>query len=185
MSVSAGACATGQRSFSARPADPSNLRSPKRRAKQFRVGSQTVVYEAVFSFPAASMTAPIFSTRQYARIVDGWVRRAGLDSAAYGTHSMRRTKAAQIYCKTANLRAVQLLLGHSKLDYVPCRTMSRFVSIYLMYNATFLASGHSLCCHRLRRKARSLSSGRYRPGCPLRGATASRTCCFNSRLASR
>lgn len=55
-------------------------------------------------------------TRQYARIVDGWIKRAGLDSAAYGTHSMPRTKAAQIYRKTANLRAVQLLLGYTKLE---------------------------------------------------------------------
>jgi len=56
------------------------------------------------------------STRQYARIVHGWVENAGLDSSAYGTHSMRRTKAAQIYKKTGNLRAVQLLLGHTKLE---------------------------------------------------------------------
>ena len=45
-----------------------------------------------------------------------WVERAGLDSSAYGTHSLRRTKAAQIYRKTGNLRAVQLLLGHTKLE---------------------------------------------------------------------
>ena len=45
-----------------------------------------------------------------------WVERAGLTSSAYGTHSLRRTKAAQIYKKTGNLRAVQLLLGHTKLE---------------------------------------------------------------------
>jgi len=56
------------------------------------------------------------STRQYARIVHAWVERAGLDSSAYGTHLMRRTKAAQIYKKTGNLRAIQLLLGHTKLE---------------------------------------------------------------------
>ena len=50
------------------------------------------------------------------RIVHAWVESAGLDSTAYGTHSMRRTKAAQIYKKTGNLRAVQLLLGHTKLE---------------------------------------------------------------------
>jgi site-specific recombinase XerC len=44
------------------------------------------------------------------------VKAAGLDDSAYGTHSMRRTKAAQIYRKTGNLRAVQLLLGHTKLE---------------------------------------------------------------------
>jgi integrase len=52
----------------------------------------------------------------YARIVHAWVESAGLDSSVYGTHSMRRTKAAQIYRKTGNLRAVQLLLGHTKLE---------------------------------------------------------------------
>src|SRR5437870_7631316 len=56
------------------------------------------------------------STRQYARIVHGWVRKIGLDPAAYGTHTLRRTKAALIYRRTKNLRAVQLLLGHSKLE---------------------------------------------------------------------
>jgi len=56
------------------------------------------------------------STRQYARIVESWVSQIGLDPAAYGTHSMRRTKASLIYKRTKNLRAVQLLLGHSKLE---------------------------------------------------------------------
>ena len=55
----------------------------------------------------------------------GWVRDVGLDWTAYGTHSMRRTKAALIYQRTKNLRAVQLLLGHSKLDYRQSRPMSR------------------------------------------------------------
>ncbi len=56
------------------------------------------------------------STRQYARIVEGWVQSIGLNARTYGTHSLRRTKAAVIYRKTGNLRAVQLLLGHSKLE---------------------------------------------------------------------
>ena len=67
-------------------------------------------------FPSHFHDQPHISTRQYARIVHHWVERAGLDSSAYGTHSMRRTKAAQIYKKTGNLRAVQLLLGHTKLE---------------------------------------------------------------------
>jgi len=54
--------------------------------------------------------------RQDARIVHRWGARAGLDSSAYGTHSMRRTEKAQIYKKTGNLRAVQLLLGYTKLE---------------------------------------------------------------------
>ena len=69
-----------------------------------------------YLFPSRFHDQPHISTRQYARIVHRWVDRAGLDSSAYGTHSMRRTKAAQIYKKTGNLRAVQLLLGHTKLE---------------------------------------------------------------------
>jgi integrase len=62
-------------------------------------------------FPSRFHDRPHISTRQYARIVHRWVERADLNSSAYGTHSMRRTKAAQIYKETGNLRAVQLLLG--------------------------------------------------------------------------
>lgn len=60
--------------------------------------------------------SPHLSTRQYAQIVRGWVMLLSLEPSAYGTHSMRRTKVVQIYKKTGNLRAVQLLLGHTKLD---------------------------------------------------------------------
>ena len=63
-----------------------------------------------------SRGSPHDSTRQYARIVHRWAAAAGLDPSAYGTHSMRRTKATLIYKRTKNLRAVQLLLGHSKLE---------------------------------------------------------------------
>lgn len=56
------------------------------------------------------------STRQYARIVKSWVAGVGLDPINYGTHSMRRTKATLIYKRTKNLRAIQLLLGHTKLE---------------------------------------------------------------------
>jgi integrase len=69
-----------------------------------------------YLFPSRLRARPHLSTRQYARIVHAWVENAGLDSSAYGTHSMRRTKAVQIYRKTGNLRAVQLLLGHTKLE---------------------------------------------------------------------
>jgi integrase len=69
-----------------------------------------------YLFPSRLQAQPHLSTRQYARIVHAWVASVGLDSTAYGTHSMRRTKAAQIYKKTGNLRAVQLLLGHTKLE---------------------------------------------------------------------
>ena len=56
------------------------------------------------------------STRQYARIVESWVKKIGLDPATYGTHSLRRTKASIIYRQTKNIRVVQLLLGHRKLE---------------------------------------------------------------------
>lgn len=69
-----------------------------------------------FLFPSRLAKSPHLSTRQYARIVQGWVGSIGLNPATYGTHSLRRTKAALIYRKTGNLRAVQLLLGHSKLE---------------------------------------------------------------------
>jgi integrase len=69
-----------------------------------------------YLFPSRFHDRPHITTRQYARIVHRWVERAGLDGSAYGTHSMRRTKVAQIYKKTGNLRAVQLLLGHTKLE---------------------------------------------------------------------
>lgn len=55
-------------------------------------------------------------TRQYARLVKAWVASVELEPSAYGTHSLRRTKAAQIYKITGNLRTVQLLLGHTKID---------------------------------------------------------------------
>ena len=69
-----------------------------------------------FLFPSRKSAKPHLSTRQYGRIVDGWVVSVGLDRRRYGTHSWRRTKVSQIYKKTGNLRAVQLLLGHTKLE---------------------------------------------------------------------
>lgn len=67
-------------------------------------------------WPSRIHGSPHLSTRQYARIVRGWVTSVGLEPGAYGTHSMRRTTVAQIYRKAGNLRSVQLLLGHTKMD---------------------------------------------------------------------
>jgi len=69
-----------------------------------------------YLFPSRIHASPHISTRQYARTVDKWVALIGLDPSAYGTHTMRRTKATLIYRRTKNLRAVQLLLGHTKLE---------------------------------------------------------------------
>ncbi len=56
------------------------------------------------------------SSRQYARMVHRWISNIGLDDRGFGTHPLRRTKVAQLYRKTGNLRAVQLLLGHAKIE---------------------------------------------------------------------
>jgi len=67
-------------------------------------------------FPSRMLTGHHISTRQYARLVKHWMALIGVDASAYGTHSLRRTKVALLYRKTGNLRACQLLLGHTKLE---------------------------------------------------------------------
>jgi integrase len=78
--------------------------------------AQAHLTSSQFLFPSRVTTSDHLSTRQYARIVDSWVDSVGLDTVAYGTHTMRRTKATLIYRRTKNLRAVHLLLGHTKLE---------------------------------------------------------------------
>ncbi|WP_246812388.1 tyrosine-type recombinase/integrase [Microvirga sp.] len=67
-------------------------------------------------FPSRVNRRRPMTTRQYARLLASWLRAIGLDPSAYGTHSLRRTKASMIYRRTGNLRAVQLLLGHTKIE---------------------------------------------------------------------
>jgi integrase len=67
-------------------------------------------------FPGRRDPSRGMTTRQYARLVGEWVASIGLDASKFGTHSLRRTKAVLIYRRTGNLRAVQLLLGHSKIE---------------------------------------------------------------------
>ena len=69
-----------------------------------------------YAFPSRIDRTSHMSTRQYARLVDEWVTAIGLRSEEYGTHSLRRTKASMIYKATGNLRAVQILLGHTKIE---------------------------------------------------------------------
>lgn len=69
-----------------------------------------------YAFPSRVDRTGHMSTRQYARLVDEWVTAIGLRRAEYGTHSLRRTKASMIYKATGNLRAVQILLGHTKIE---------------------------------------------------------------------
>lgn len=70
----------------------------------------------VYLFPSRLQNEGPISPRQYARLVAKWLTSIGLDPLRYGTHSLRRTKASLIYRKTGNLRAVQLLLGHSRIE---------------------------------------------------------------------
>jgi integrase len=69
-----------------------------------------------FMFTSRRDGTRCISTRQYARLLAGWIVSIGLGARAFGTHSLRRTKAALIYRRTGNLRAVQLLLGHTKIE---------------------------------------------------------------------
>jgi integrase len=69
-----------------------------------------------FLFPGRRGPSEGMTTRQYARLLSDWVASIGLDPHLFGTHSLRRTKATLIYRRTGNLRAVQLLLGHTKIE---------------------------------------------------------------------
>jgi integrase len=69
-----------------------------------------------FLFASRGDGSRCISTRQYARLLASWTASVGLDPRIFGTHSLRRTKAALIYRRTGNLRAVQLLLGHTKIE---------------------------------------------------------------------
>lgn len=90
--------------------------TPQTRAAVGELMAKRRLTPSDYLFRSRLVSSPHLSTRQYARIVQGWVRSIGLNPATYGTHSLRRTKAAIIYRKTGNLRAVQLLLGHTKLE---------------------------------------------------------------------
>jgi len=90
--------------------------TPQTRAAVGELMAKRRLTPSDYLFRSRLVSSPHLSTRQYARIVQGWVRSIGLNPATYGTHSLRRTKAALIYRKTGNLRAVQLLLGHTKLE---------------------------------------------------------------------
>ena len=103
------------------------LQRKTRRPVQFEITAKTrgAIFDwikqadlpsASFLFPSSTTRSPHLSTRQYSRMLESWVAAIGLDPTLYGTHSLRRTKATLIYRRTKNLRAVQLLLGHAKLE---------------------------------------------------------------------
>ena len=72
--------------------------------------------ESDWLFPSRKDRTKHLTARQYARLVHRWIAEVGLETSRYGTHSLRRTKATLIYRKTGNLRAVQILLGHTKIE---------------------------------------------------------------------
>lgn len=103
------------------------MQSKTRRPVQFELTENTRSFIAAWAkspemlgceclFPSRFHDRPHISTRQYERLVRDWVTAIGLEPGGYGTHEMRRTKAAEIYRRTGNLRAGQLLLGHTKVD---------------------------------------------------------------------
>ena len=69
-----------------------------------------------YLFPSRKHAVPHLGTRSYDRIVHKWVSSIGLESSLYGTHTMRRTKVSILYRRDKNLRAIQLLLGHKKIE---------------------------------------------------------------------
>src|ERR1700740_195734 len=69
-----------------------------------------------FLFSSRGDPSRCMTPRQYSRLVSNWIATIGLDPHFFGTHSLRRTKATLIYRRTGNLRAVQLLLGHTKIE---------------------------------------------------------------------
>jgi len=103
------------------------LQRKTQRAVQFEITEQTRENLAAwidhaglksdqYLFPSRLSASEHVSIRQYSRLVASWVADIGLDPAAYGTHSLRRTKPTLIYQRTRNLRAVQILLGHKNLE---------------------------------------------------------------------
>ena len=101
--------------FSKRPDAPSSLSLPIRPANPLRDGCRPG-YGSDWLFPSRQWPGEHLSTRQYSRLVKWWVDLIGLEPSSYGTHSLRRTKVSLLYKKTGNLRACQLLLGHTKLE---------------------------------------------------------------------
>jgi len=132
-------------------------------------------------FPGMAPMDPL-TPRQLNRAVHDAASAAGIDKRVT-THTLRHSFATHLLERKVDIRVIQVLLGHKKLDYLQYRPMSRCTG-------TFFAAGAHVAGHRPEdyspfKKSSSLSSGRYRPGRPVGGVVRSRTRCFNSRSASR
>ena len=99
-----------------RPVFRSSSRLPSRRARLSTSTLPPRKRPGDFLFSARDRKGRCLSTRQYARLLSEWIASIGLDPSLFGTHSLRRTKATLIYRRTGNLRAVQLLLCHTKVE---------------------------------------------------------------------
>ena len=105
----------GRKLGAKRPLKPQQVWAVRFRLDQDRRLRDRAIFDLAIGSKLRGCDRPI-STRQYARLVDEWVTAIGLRREDYGTHSLRRTKAAIIYKQTGNLRAVQTLLGHTKIE---------------------------------------------------------------------
>jgi integrase len=110
-----------------------------------------------FAFPSRIDRTGHLSTRQYARLVEEWVTGIGLRKEDYGTHSLRRTKASIICKQTGNLRAVQILLGHSKIE-----STVRYLGVDIE-DALALAEGTEIQAMAAPSRGRRIRNGRFRP----------------------
>jgi integrase len=102
-------------SCSARRNDQCNSRSRRRREAVAAWVSRRDLRSTSYLFPGRSRDRHL-SLRQYSRIVEGWAGCIGLDQSRYGTHTLRRSKPTLLYKRTKNIRAIQFLLGHTKLE---------------------------------------------------------------------
>jgi site-specific recombinase XerD len=145
--------------------------------------AQGRMLEGGWLFPGLDPVDPL-STRQLNRAIHAAAEATHLDKRV-SMHTLRHSFATHLLEQKVDIRVIQVLLGHKKLDYLPRGTMSR--------GARDLRGGSSRPCaardigvaYRPFKNASNRSSGRYRPGLPSGGVVLSRTACFNVRLASR
>lgn len=148
----------------------------------WRVGrAQGKMLPGGWLFPGMDPMDPL-TIRQLNRAVHDAASAAGI-AKRVTTHTLRHSFATHLLERKVDIRVIQVLLGHKKLDYLPCRTMSR--RAVTCRAASSCTAEHSPDDYNSFRNASSLSSGRYRPGRPVGGVVRSRTRCFRSRSASR